>query len=66
MATDSDFISRIATQLKIGKSPASRRSIDRIMGMVRVKYECGLYGSQSEAETDLRKQIEEACSDSVN
>ncbi len=61
-----DFLSQLANQLKIGKSPACRRSIQRIVGIVKVKYECGLYAGPTEAESDLRKQIEKACSDSAD
>ena len=56
----SDFLTQLAQQLKIDKSPASRRAIQRIVAIVKVRYESGVYGSQTEAEADLRTLVEEA------
>jgi hypothetical protein len=55
-----DFLSQLAQQLKIDKSPACRRAIQRILAMVRVKHESGVYASQAEAEADFRTSVEEA------
>jgi hypothetical protein len=56
----SDFLSQLAQQLKIDKSPACRRAIHRILAMVKVKYESGMYASQTEAEAEFRARVEEA------
>jgi hypothetical protein len=53
-----DFLDRLAKQLKTGKSPAWRRSIERILALMKVKFAAGLYGSQTEAETELRQRAE--------
>jgi hypothetical protein len=55
-----DFLTQLAQQLKIDKSPVGRRAIQRIVAMVKVKYESGIYASQTEAEADLRTLVEEA------
>jgi hypothetical protein len=54
----SDFLSRLAQQLKVGKTPACRRSIQRILAMTKVKFAAGLYTSQTEAENEFRKLAE--------
>jgi hypothetical protein len=56
----SNFLIQLAQQLTIDKSPAARRAIQRILAMVKVKYESRVYASQTEAEADLRTLVEEA------
>jgi hypothetical protein len=56
-----DFLSQLARQVKIDKSPACRRAIQRILSLVKVKFESGVYASQTEAEADFRKLAEQAC-----
>ena len=59
MATD--FLIPLAQQLKEGKNLACRRAIARILSLVTVKFEAGMYDNQSQAERDFRKLAEAAC-----
>jgi hypothetical protein len=43
--------------LKIGKGPASRRSIERILDITKKGYLNGQYESPVEAERDLRRLV---------
>jgi hypothetical protein len=60
-----DFLDRLASQLKVGKGPATRRAIERILDVVRKGYENAQYESPVEAERDLRRlvSLHEATSD---
>lgn len=53
-----EFLDRLASQLKIGKDPASRRAIERILDVIKKTYENGKYQSPTEAERDFRKLVE--------
>jgi hypothetical protein len=53
-----EFLDRLASQLKIGKSAAGRRAIERILGTIKKNYESGRYQSTTEAERDFRQMIE--------
>jgi hypothetical protein len=59
MATD--FLIPLAQQLKEGKNLACRRAIARILSLVTVKFEAGMYDNQSQAERDFRRLAEAAC-----
>ena len=50
-----EFLDRLASQLKVGKDPVSRRAIERILDVVKNSYEQGKYQSPVEAERDFRK-----------
>jgi hypothetical protein len=58
-----DFLDRLATQLKSGKSAACRRAVQRILALMRKDYEAGRYKTRPEAETEFRKLVEreESC-----
>jgi hypothetical protein len=56
-----DFLAKVAEQLKKDKRPAHRRAIQKALSFVEGKRECGMYGSSSEAERDLRSLVEDAC-----
>jgi hypothetical protein len=58
MLAMADFLDQLARQLKTGKSPAWRRSIKRILALMKVKFAAGLYKSQTEAEAELRQRAE--------
>jgi hypothetical protein len=58
-----NFLDHLATQLKTNKSAACRRAIQRILDVVKQKYENGEYASQPEAESNFRNLVEkeQAC-----
>jgi hypothetical protein len=60
MAT-TDFLGRLASQLKLNKPPAERRAVEKFLRLVEEKYEVGQYASRSDAERDLRSLVDEAC-----
>ena len=53
-----EFLDRLASQLKIGKDLASRRAIERILDIIKKSYEDGKYQSPIEAERDFRELVE--------
>jgi hypothetical protein len=53
-----EFLDRLASQLKIGKDPARRRTIERILDLVKKGYESGLYQDSTAAERALRQMAE--------
>jgi len=52
-----EFLDRLASQLKIGRDPVSRRAIERILDVIRKSYEEGKYESPVEAERDFRQLV---------
>jgi uncharacterized iron-regulated protein len=58
-----DFLDRLASELKIGRHAAYRHAVQRTLETVRKKYESGEYRSTTEAELMLRKLVEaeDAC-----
>jgi hypothetical protein len=52
-----EFLDRLASQLNIGKNPASRRAIERILDVIKKSYEDGKYQSPVEAERDFRQLV---------
>ena len=53
-----EFLNRIASQLKIGKDAVSRRAIERILDVIKSSYESGKYQNSTEAERDFRHLVE--------
>ena len=53
-----EFLDRLASQLKIGRDPASRRAIVRILDVIKKSYENGQYQSSTEAEREFRQLVE--------
>ena len=53
-----EFLDRLASQLKIGKDPVSRRAIERILEVIKKSYGDGKYQSPEEAERDFRQLVE--------
>ena len=55
---ETDFLDRLANQLKVNKSATCRRAIQRIL--VRIKEHCegGQYQSTTEAENEFRRLAE--------
>jgi hypothetical protein len=60
MAT-TEFLSRLASQLKLDKQPVQRRAVEKLLHVVVEKYEVGLYANRCDAERDLRALVDEAC-----
>jgi hypothetical protein len=56
---DTEFLNRLAQQLKINKSPACRRAINRILEDVKKRCENAEYGDPREAESAFRKFVED-------
>jgi hypothetical protein len=52
-----EFLDRLASQLKVGKDPARRRAIERILDVIKKGYENGHYQSSVEAERDFRQLV---------
>jgi hypothetical protein len=53
-----DFLDRLATQLKVGKSAPCRRAIQRILAVVKKNFEDGKYKNDVEAEADFRQLVD--------
>jgi hypothetical protein len=56
----SAFLNYLAGQLRKGRSAACGRSIQQILTLVAARFEAGKYPSQVEAESELRKLVNEA------
>lgn len=52
-----DFLDRLASQLRANKSAASRRAIQRILVIVKKNFEEGKYNNDVEAEADFRQLV---------
>jgi hypothetical protein len=57
------FLDRLATQLRVNKSSACRRAIQRILAVVKGNFEDGKYKNPVEAERNFRQLVdrEDAC-----
>jgi len=58
-----DFLDRLANQLRANKSAACRRAIQRILAIVKKNCEQGKYKNDVEAEADFRRFVDrdESC-----
>jgi hypothetical protein len=54
---NTEFLDRLASQLKVGKDAVSRRAIERILDVIKQSYEQGKYESPVEAERDFRQLV---------
>jgi hypothetical protein len=52
------FLDRLAEQLRTRRNAACRRAIGRILSTVKERFESGQYQSQPEAERDFRKRVD--------
>jgi hypothetical protein len=50
---------QLAQQLKIDKNAACRRAIERILAMIKNRYDQDAYDGRTAAELDLRKLVEQ-------
>jgi len=53
-----EFLDRLASQLKIGKDPSTRRAIERKLDLIKKGYESGQYQNPTEAERTFRQMVE--------
>jgi hypothetical protein len=56
-----DFLKPLVRQFKQDRSPACGLAVNRISGLVSLKFEAGIYDNKFEAERDFRKLAEAAC-----
>ena len=57
LCVSTDFLERLASQLKANKSAACRRAIQRILAVVKKNFEDGKYKNDVEAEADFRQLV---------
>jgi hypothetical protein len=58
LTMSTEFLDRLASQLKIDKNAAYRRAVERILDAIRKNYEDGQYQNPTEAERDFRQLVE--------
>jgi hypothetical protein len=58
LAVSTQFLDRLASQLKTGKDAACRRAIERILDVIKKSYEDGQYQNATDAERDFRRLVE--------
>ena len=56
---DTEYLDQLADQLKIDKTPVCRRAINRILAEMKTRCENGEYSTPMEAESALRKFVED-------
>jgi len=56
---NAEFLDRLAGQLRIRKSAAARRAIERILDNVRQDYESGKYQNPTDGERAFREIVGE-------
>ncbi|MBV9888852.1 MAG: hypothetical protein JO119_20100 [Acidobacteria bacterium] len=61
MFETTEFLSRLASQLKLNKQPAERRAIEKLLKDIAEKYEDGRYANRCDAERDFRDLVDKAC-----
>jgi hypothetical protein len=54
-----EYLDQLAQQLKIDKSAACRRAIERILAMMKERCGKGLYETRTAAELEFRKLVEQ-------
>ena len=56
---DSEYLDQLADQLKVDKTPACRRAINRILAEMKTRCEKGEYNTPMAAEAAFRKCVED-------
>jgi hypothetical protein len=56
---DTEYLDQLADQLKIDKTPACRRAINRILAEMKARCEKGEYDTPMAAESAFRKFVED-------
>jgi hypothetical protein len=54
-----EYLDRLARQLKVGKNPACCRAINRILAELKKPCQNGEYNNQTDAERAFRKFVED-------
>jgi hypothetical protein len=54
-----EYLDRLARLLKVGKSAACIRAVNRILAEMKKRCEAGEYSNQTEAESAFRKFVED-------
>lgn len=54
-----EYLDHLAQQLKLNKSAACRRAINRILAEMKKRSETGEFSNQTEGETAFRKLVED-------
>ena len=55
---DTEFLTQLAHQLRVGKTPSCRRAINRILEEMKKRCENGEYDTPMSAELAFRKSVE--------
>jgi hypothetical protein len=55
---DTEFLTQLAHQLRVGKTPSCRRAINRILEEMKKRCENGEYDTPMSAESAFRKSVE--------
>lgn len=58
LCVSTDFLDRLASQLRANKSAACRRAIQRILAIVKNDFNDGKYKNDVEAEADFRHLVD--------
>ena len=58
LCVSTDFLDRLASQLRANKSAACRRALQRILAVVKKNVEDGKYKNDVEAEADFRQLVD--------
>lgn len=58
LCVNTDFLDRLANQLRANKSAACRRAIQRILAIVKRNFEEGKYKNDVAAEADFRHLVD--------
>jgi hypothetical protein len=58
LGVSTDFLDRLASQLRVNKSAACRRAIQRSLAVVKKNFEDGKYKNDVEAEADFRQLVD--------
>ena len=53
-----EYLDRLARQLKVGKNPACCRAINRILAEMKIRCRNGEYSTQTDAESAFRQIVE--------
>ena len=63
LCVSTDFLDRLASQLRANKSAACRRATQRVLAIVKNNFNDGKYKNDVEAEADFRDLVdrEEGC-----
>ena len=55
---NTEYLDQLAHQLRIDKTPACRRAVNRMLAEMKKRCEAGEYSNQTEAKSAFRKLVE--------